>query len=158
MADERIQYPKDTLFLVTESDYDQKIMRAAIAAKYANVPRDMIATAFNMARIQHLPQISFIVCTRNIAAEDGSPGEVQEIDALGRMSWKPVHPSKYIKEIEFSRPLKVGDLIKVSGVSLSSSGGADINPLLAAIAECAWPYRIFPENPPDVMCRIMGRQ
>lgn len=158
MADERLPYPKDTLFLVTESEYDQAVMRAAIAKKFKDVPREMIATSFNMSRVQHLPQLQMIVCTRIIISEDGSPGERRERNANSELVWMKVNPSTYIEEVVFSAPIKVGEKVKVTGVSLSSNGQVDLTPLLEAVAASAWPYRILPENPPDVMCRVMGRQ
>lgn len=153
----REPFPKDTLFLVTEAEYDQKVMRAAIAAKYEG-PIDwrMVVSSFNMTRVPHIPQLQIVVCSRIITSEDLSPGETRERDAHGDHVIVKQPPSKYVKEVVFSPPIAISKWVQQTGMSLASSGSINLLPLIDEIAKYAMPYRILPENPPNEMCRMLG--
>lgn len=154
----KLPFPKDTIFYVTEVEYERKVMEAAIRDRFENVQRDMIMSSLNMARVSQLGHLSIIVCTRIIDSENGSPMERRERDPRsGEVTMVPILPSTYIDEVKMSPPLLVNRFVVNGTASLDSANEINVNPLFEELSKYAHPFRIFPESKPNVMCRFMGR-
>ena len=154
-APQRIPYPADTIFFVPDIPYEQGVIKGYIAKKYKDVPKDMIVSQVNMNALPHL-DIKFIVFVRK--GKDGNaPGPAYHIvpDDRGVLREKTVSPETYHDEVYESPAIRVRDFITMPRVTMFQQVEPNLNPLIDALCDHAWPCRITPQNKPDSMLKFV---
>lgn len=153
----KLPVPANTLFLVPEPDYDQRVVKAALKERYEPISHHAIASKFNMQAAPHIPDFAIIVCKRVVEDPRMSPGSRTERDPhTGEFREFVIAPETYVHEVVLSKPLKISEFITLSEAGWMAARQIDISPFINAVSEAAHPYRVLPENPPDFMCRMMG--
>lgn len=154
-SDARIPYPEDTVFLVPEIPYDVQVIRGYLNKKYRGIPKDMVVSQVNMQALPHLEGLKFIVCVRR--GKEAPPGPEHDIvpDDRGVLRTKPIPPDRYHDEVYESPVIRVRDHVKATKGSMFAAIETNLNPLIDALAEHAYPCRIFPQNKPDFMLRMV---
>lgn len=155
--DTRIPYPTDTVFLVPDVPYDAQVIRGYLNKKYKNLPKDMVVSQLNMTAFPHI-DIKIVVCVRR-GRDGGVPGPDHEPpfrDQFGRAVSKPIPPETYHDEVRESPAVRLRDYIQVPKFTLFTATEPNLNPLIDVLAEHAIPYRIFPQNKPDVLLRLQA--
>jgi hypothetical protein len=155
-SDTRRPYPDDTVFLVPEIPYDILVIRGYLTNKYKNVPKDMVVSQVNMNYLPHAEKCQFIVCVRR--GKDGSvagPEHTIVPDERGILRTKPIAPETYHHEVVESPPVRVRDHIQMGRATMFQQVEPNLNPLINVLCDHAWPFRVTPQNKPDVMLRCV---
>lgn len=155
-SDTRLPYPDDTVFFVPDAPYETNVIKGYLNKKYKNIPKDMIVSQVNMGVLPHLEKLKFIVCVRR-GADGNPPGDAYTVgpDDRGILREKPIAPETYHHEVYESPPIRARDHISATRVSLFTQSDTNLLPLIDALAEHAFPSRIFPQNKPDLMLKFM---
>lgn len=154
--DTRVPYPEDTVFFVPDIPYDTQVIRGYLNRKYKGIPKDMVCSQVNMQTMPHVEKLKFIVCVRR--GQDGSPpGPEHHIvpDVRGVLRTNPIAPDTYHSEVVESPAIRARDYISVPKGTLFTMVEPNLNPLIDTLAEHAIPCRIFAQNKPDFMLRMM---
>jgi len=153
--DSRIPYPTDTIFFVPDIPYEQGVIKGYINKKYSNVPKDMIVSQVNMNALPHL-DIKFIVLVRKgVNGEPPGPAYHLVPDEFGKKMEKPVAPDTYHGEVYESPAIRVRDFVQMPRITMFQQVEPNLNPLIDALCDHAWPCRITPQNKPDSMLRFV---
>lgn len=156
--DARIAAPKDTVWLVPDIDYDKQVIQKYLAAKYRDIPRDMIQVQVNMQALPHVPTMQIIVCVRRQKDEFSPLGPSNRVvfdQARQSNRHEPIPPETYIDEVFESEPVRVGEYVKVTPGMIFRPQETDLNPLIDRLCALAAPCRVTPQCKPDVMLRCV---
>jgi hypothetical protein len=156
-SDTRLPYPDDTVFLAPDIPYEMNVIRGYLGKKYKNIPRDMIVSEVNMSALPHLEKLKLVVCVRR--GKDGEPtgpGGEPFTDQRGILRDKPIAPETYHHEVCESPPIRVRDYVQMGKATMFKQVEPTLNALIDVLAEHASPCRIFPQNKPDSMLRLMA--
>jgi hypothetical protein len=155
-SDTRLPYPEDTVFFVPDAPYEAQVIRGYLNKKYKNIPKDMIVSQVNMGVLPHLEKLKFIVCVRR-GADGNPPGDAYNVvpDERGILREKPIAPETYHREVYESPSIRARDHMQAARISLFTQNETNLLPLIDALAEHAYPCRIFPQNKPDLMLKFM---
>jgi hypothetical protein len=155
----KVQYVENTVFLVPDLDFDQKVIGVYLRNKYEGIPRDMIAHQFVNSIVMY-PGVRIVVCVRRPREyESLGPNFVMEYDAIqGCKVERKIPPEAYAEawpkgEVYESEPIVVSQYVKAERAHMFRPVKPDPNKLINKLCEEAWPCRVTPQNEPDFMIR-----
>lgn len=155
-SDPRIAYPEDTVFLVPDITYEKRVCTGYLNKKYKNVPRDMIVSEVNMTALPHLESLKLVVCVRRGKNDEPlGPAGLPYTDERGILRERPVAPETYHNEVYESPAIRVRDHVTMGKATMFRQVEPSLNALIDVLADHASPFRIFPQNKPDSMLRLM---
>lgn len=154
---ERMKAPTEVLdldsvlFLVPESDYDQKVCRAYVSKRYPEVTS--VTDKFHAERLSFVPNARVVVVTRR--AKPGKqlgPRFKRKKDAEDVWQEWEVEPETYLDDVVESAPINIRECLHVQPAGMFSDQKLDLSELIARLSEVAYPYRIaIPAHPDDRM-------
>lgn len=154
-TDDRLPYPENTVFLLPDLDYDKRVINLYLKQKYKGIPAQYIDSQVNSQAIPFVRDLAFVVCVRR-AKEDEVPGpdhEDYEDPKSGKIRSRPIKPETYIHEVVESAPIRVGDHVKIERGTMFAPVETNLRPLIQALSDAAYPYRVSSQNKPDFMIR-----
>jgi len=155
-ADTRVPCPENTIFLIPDLEYDARVINLYLKKKYKNIPAAMITNQVNSNMLAFVTGLQFVVCVRR-AQEDQSLGPDFEYveDKNGKTRMVPIKHETYISDVVESAPVKVSEYVKVQPASMFQQTETNLKPLIQALGDAAYPFRVTSQNKPDFMIRCV---
>lgn len=131
-----------TMFLVPESDYDQKVCRAYIANRYPEAKS--IVSQFHAERMSYVKGAQIVVVTRRALPGRLLGSGYKRMQDEETKGWfdMPVPPETHLHEVVESPAIVVSECMLVKPADMFSEQSIDMTELVARLAERAHPYRI----------------
>jgi hypothetical protein len=142
-----------TFFLVPDYAPERDIAVMYLKQKYPRAKN--IGHEINM---QALPYVQgaqvVVVCRRPRPNTELTP--IGKLELMKDGKWKEVKTpiAEMVPEVLESAPIGVADSIAVSQPSVFVPSTVSTDELLERLTDVAWGYRVFRQNPPDVMVRL----
>lgn len=131
-----------TMFLIPESDYDQRVCKAYLANRYPEAKA--IVSQFHAERMSYVKDAQIVVVTRRAAPGKQLGSGYKRMQDEETKGWfdMPVPPETYLHEVVESPPIVVAECMLVKPADMFSEQSIDMSELTARLAERAHPYRI----------------
>jgi len=157
----KVPYVENTVFLIPDLDYDERVIKVYLRNKYDGIPKDMIANQFVESIIMY-PGVRIVVVVRRPREDQPiGPKHVLEYDSTkGFTVARDIPPETYAEawpkgEVYESEPLMVAQWVKAERAHMFRPVRPDPNKLINKLCEEAWPCIVRPDNPPDFMIRCV---